>query len=171
MLAERPDLLDELRSLLNLNQGGEFLLTFILAGQAPLEPAVRNKPELWQRLPVRYKLMNLSFTDSRAMLKHRMRMAGSEREVFTDGAMGRLHEASEGCPRTLCAMADLSLVLGFSQRVKQVDELCAKQAVSDMEGGGGESFHYFHFVRALERKPAEGAPAPTPSTDPAKEMP
>jgi type II secretory pathway predicted ATPase ExeA len=164
MLAGRPDLLDELRALLNLNEAGRFLLTFILAGQAPLEPAVRGKPELWQRLPVRYRLMNLSFSDSRGLLKHRMRMAGSEREVFTDEAVGRLYQASSGCPRVLCAVADLALVLGFSQRVKQVDEPCAKQAASDMEGGGGEAFHYFHFTRALERKPDQprhsGLPLP-----------
>ena len=152
MLARRPDLLDELRALLNLTQEGRFLLTFILAGQAPLEPAVREKPELWQRLPVRYRLMNLSHADSRGLLRHRMRMAGSEREVFSEGAVGRLYESSSGCPRTLCAMADLSLVLGFSQRLKQVDEACASQAASDMEGGSGESFHYFHFVKALERR-------------------
>ena len=161
MLAARPDLLDELRALLNLNEEGRFLLTFILAGQAPLETAVKAKPELWQRLPVRYKLSDLGYTESRALLKHRMRMAGSEREVFTDEAVGRLQQASGGCPRTLCAMADLALVLGFSQRVRQVDELCAKQAAADMEGAGGESFHYFQFVRALERKgPVEERPVP-----------
>ncbi len=161
MLAGRPALLDELRALLNLTVEGQFLLTFILSGQAPLEAAVRAKPELWQRLPVRYHLKNLSYADSRGLLKHRMRMAGCEREVFEDAAVGRLFEASQGCPRVLCAMADLSLVLGFSQRLKQVDLGCAKQAASDMEGQGGESFHYFHFVKALERK-AE-TPAPDPS--------
>lgn len=159
MLAGRPDLLDELRALLNLTHEEGFLLTFILAGQAALEPAVRAKPELWQRLPVRYRLKNLSFADSRAMLKHRLRMAGSEREVFTDEAVGRLFEASKGCPRTLCAVADLCLVLGFSQRLKQVDEACARHAAADMEGAGGDSFHYFHFVRALERRARPAAPA------------
>ena len=162
MLAKRPELLDELRALLNLNEDGRFLLTFILAGQAPLEPAVREKPELWQRLPVRYKLMNLTYADSRGMLKHRMRMAGSERDAFNDEAVGRLYEHASGCPRILCAAADLALVLGFSQRLKQVDAACAKQAVSDMEGGGGEAFHYFHFVKALERRAEAPAPAPSP---------
>lgn len=163
MLVGRPAILDELRALLNLTQEGQFLLTFVLAGQAPLEPAVRAKPELWQRLPVRYHLKNLSFADSRGMLKHRMRMAGAERDVFAEDAVGRLFEASGGCPRILCAMADLSLVLGFSQRVKQVDAVCAKQAASDMEMSGGESFHYFHFMKALERKP-EPVEAPAQET-------
>jgi len=164
MLSTRPALLDELRALLNLTVEGQFLLTFILSGQAPLEAAVRAKSELWQRLPVRYLLKNLSFADSRGLLKHRMRMAGCEREVFEDAAVGRLYEASGGCPRVLCAMADLALVLGFSQRLKQVDLGCAKQAASDMEGQGGESFHYFHFVKALERRSALAVkPEPDPS--------
>ncbi len=81
--------------------------------------------------------------------------------------------AAEGCPRILCSLADLCLVLGFSQRVKQVDELCAKQAVSDMEGAGGESFHYFHFVKALERgvdRSARKEPSPDP-VEREKELP
>ena len=56
MLARRPDVLDELRILLNFCVEDRFLLSFVLSGQLPLEKAVRSMPEFWQRLPVRFFL-------------------------------------------------------------------------------------------------------------------
>ena len=59
MLSHRPDLLQELRILLNFCVSDSFLVSFVLSGQRPLETAVRQMPEFWQRLPVRFFLRNL----------------------------------------------------------------------------------------------------------------
>lgn len=145
MLANRPDLLQELRILLNFCVSGEFLLSFILSGQAPLEPAVRAMPEFWQRLPVRFFLKNLHFQDTRNLIDYRLRMAGAERPLFTTTAMEGIYRFSEGCPRVICAVADLALVVGHSNRSRQVDFVEVSQACADMERSDG-SYHYFNFL-------------------------
>lgn len=150
MLAHRPDMLQELRVLLNFCVADAFLLTFIFSGQAPLEPAVRGMPEFWQRLPVRYFLRNLDLADTGELLHHRMDVAGADREIFLPEAAKLVHRYSEGCPRVICSIADLALVIGHSQRAREVGAEEVHLAANDMglaEGVRQDGFHYFHFIR------------------------
>lgn len=166
MLADRPDLLQEFRILLNFTAEGEFLLSFILSGQAPLEPAVRAMPEFWQRLPVRFFLKNLHLKDTGGMIAHRVQMAGADRALFTPTAVEGIYRYSGGCPRVICAVADLALVVGHSNRARQVDFNEVTQACSDMEHSGA-SYHYFNFLEGDAAAPPSGPPppaAPVPET-------
>ncbi len=150
MLAHRPDLLQELRILLNFCVSDAFLLSFILSGQRPLEGVIRSMPEFWQRLPVRFFLANLDFRDTRELIRHRLKIAGlpDGREVFTREAYEQVYKWSQGCPRVVCSVADLALVVGRSLRVRQIDAPEVLQAWADMEKKSGDSFHYYHFLRS-----------------------
>jgi general secretion pathway protein A len=172
MLAHRPDLLQELRILLNFCVSDSFLLSFILSGQRPLEGVIRSMPEFWQRLPVRFFLANLDFRDTRELIKHRLKNAGlaDGREIFTRGAYEQIYKTSEGCPRVVCSIADLALVVGRSLRVREIDAPEVMQACADMEKRSGDSFHYYHFLRsASESEPKQEStstvtsPAPAPA--------
>ncbi len=124
MLEHEPKVLQELRILLNLYRRDSFLLTFILSGQRALEPVIRAMPEFWQRLPVRFFLRNLDLGDTRRLIQHRLRYAGAPegRELFSARACERIYAYSEGCPRVICSIADLALIIGRSSGVRQVDE-------------------------------------------------
>ena len=154
MLADRPDILQELRILLNLCVADSFLLTFILSGQKPLEKAVRSMPEFWQRLPVRFFLGNLDFDDTRKLIRHRLSLAGlaPDREIFSDDAYREIFQASNGCPRVICSIADLSLVIGRSLRIRQLEASEIAQARADMEkSAAANSFSYYYFLRSEGR--------------------
>lgn len=145
MLAHRPDLLQELRILLNFCVSDSFLVSFVLAGQRPLEAAVRQMPEFWQRLPVRFFLRNLDQRNTGELVRHRMRLAGQQREVFTETALEGIHRHSQGCPRVICSIADLALLVGFSLRSTRVDFGEVAQAASDT-ARSGELSHYLSFT-------------------------
>jgi type II secretory pathway predicted ATPase ExeA len=147
MLAHRPDLLQELRILLNFCVSDSFLVSFVLAGQRPLEAAVRQMPEFWQRLPVRFFLRNLDQRGTGELVRHRMRLAGQQREVFTETALEGIHRHSQGCPRVICSIADLALLVGFSLRSTRVDFGEVAQAASDTTRSG-ELSHYLSFTRS-----------------------
>jgi general secretion pathway protein A len=157
MLAHSPEILQELRILMNLVKNGEFLISFILSGQKPLEPAIRNMPEFWQRLPVRFFLRNLDYKDTKNLIKHRIKEAGGDAEsIFTETAYKGIYNFSEGCPRVILSIADLSLVIGHSMYSKRIDFNEISQASGDMNKGG-ESYHYFNYlnderVDAMEQK-------------------
>ncbi|MFH0965618.1 MAG: AAA family ATPase [Planctomycetota bacterium] len=162
MLANRPDILQELRILLNFCVADAFLLTFILSGQKGLEPTVRSMPEFWQRLPVRYFLGNLDFQDTRKLIQHRLQLAGlpEGREIFADEAYAEVFRASEGCPRVICSIADLALVIGRSMRVKKIEASEVAQARADMEKSAGGNFHYYYFLKSKDKGGAVARPAP-----------
>ena len=146
MLSHRLDLLQELRILLNFCVTDAFLLTFIFSGQKPLEGIVRNMPEFWQRLPVRFFLKNLSLNETKDLIRHRLSRSGHEgADIFTDYAYETIYKFSKGVPRVICSIADLCLVIGHSHSVKRIDFAQVSLACKDMEGKG-EGFHYFHFL-------------------------
>ncbi len=145
MLSDRPDLLQEFRILLNFCSSGAFLLSFILSGQSALEPAVRAIPEFWQRLPVRFFLKDLHQADTSGLIHHRLQVCGAEYPIFTQTATEGIYRYSKGCPRIICAVADLALVVGHSSRARQVDFAEVSQACADMDHSGG-AYHYFNFL-------------------------
>jgi general secretion pathway protein A len=164
MLEHRPDLLQELRILLNFCVSDAFLLSFILSGQKPLENVIRSMPEFWQRLPVRFFLGNMDFRDTRELIRHRLRMSGlaEGREIFTRAAYEQIYKSSEGCPRVICSIADLALVVGRSLRVREIDAPEVLQAAADMEKKSSDSFHYYHFLRSATEPETQDTPATPP---------
>lgn len=157
MLEHHTEILQELRILLNLYQRDSFLLSFILSGQLPLEGVIRSMPEFWQRLPVRFFLGNLDLGDTRRLIQHRLRCAGLEegREIFSQNACDRVFAFSQGCPRVICSLSDLALVVGRSDGVRKVEAPQVAQAYADMEKRSSDGYHYYHFVKsALDPKSA-----------------
>ncbi len=156
MLCHRPDILQELRILLNFCVSDSFLLTFILSGQKPLDEAIRAMPEFHQRLPVRFFLRNLGREDTRELIRYRLRRAGAAegREIFSEDGFAGVYNYSKGCPRVICSVADLSLIIAHSRFSRQVDFVSVSQACSDMnrtEGG----YHYFHFLKSFSTEGVE----------------
>ena len=150
MLCHRPDILQELRILLNFCVSDAFLLTFILSGQKPLDEAVRAMPEFYQRLPVRFFLRNLDRQDTRELIRYRLRIAGcpEDREIFSEDGYNGIYNYSKGCPRMICSVADLSLVIAHSRYSEQVDFVSVSQATSDMSRTDG-GYHYYYFLKSF----------------------
>lgn len=149
MLRERTDILDELRILLNFCVSDAFLLTFIFSGQKPLDSILRAMPEFWQRLPVRYFLKNLDYNDTKALVQFRVTKVGGADDIFKDDAFDGIYNYSKGCPRIICSVADLCLIIGFSKGVKHIGFVEVSTACRDMESSG-DGFHYFAFLKSQQ---------------------
>lgn len=149
MLKERADILDELRILLNFCVSDAFLLTFIFSGQKPLDTILRGMPEFWQRLPVRYFLKNLDFNDTKALVQYRLKKVGGSEDLFNEDAYDGIYNYSKGCPRVICSVADLCLIIGFSKGVKRIGFVEVSTACRDMESSG-DGFHYFAFLKSQQ---------------------
>ena len=149
MLKERRDLLDELRILLNFCVSDSFLLTFIFSGQKPLDSILRDIPEFWQRLPVRYFLKNLNFNDTKALVKYRLKKVGASEDIFKEESYDGIYNYSEGCPRVICAIADLCLIIGFAKGIKRIGFVEVSTACRDMESSG-DGFHYYAYLKSQQ---------------------
>lgn len=149
MLRERKDILDELRILLNFCVSDAFLLTFIFSGQKPLDGILRDMPEFWQRLPVRFFLKNLDYKDTRALIQYRLKKVGIINEVFNEDACEGIYQYSKGCPRIICSVADLCLIIGFAKGVRRIGFVEVSTACRDMESTG-DGYHYYAYLKSQQ---------------------
>jgi len=149
MLADRPELLQEFRVLLNYTVGETFLLTFIFSGQSELEASMKRLPELYQRLPVRYFLHSMDNVDTGRMLDYRIKVAGYEGPpLFSEEAVKEIYNYSQGIPRVICSAADLALVVGHSHGVRRVTDREVLMAIRDLDRSTQDGYHYYHFLRS-----------------------
>ncbi len=151
MLQERPDLLGELRILLNFCVADAFLLSFIFSGQKPLDRVLRDMPEFWQRLPVRFFLKNLNAQETKNLVRFRIEQVGGDPDIYKDDAHEGIYRFSDGCPRIICSVADLCLVVGFANQRRRIGFVEVSQACRDMDNTG-DSYHYFHFLETRSKK-------------------
>ena len=64
--------------------------------------------------------------------------------VFTDKAIDVLHEYARGIPRVACSVADLALLVAFSEGRLEIDDSDVRTACQDLDGSKC-CFHYFKF--------------------------
>jgi type II secretory pathway predicted ATPase ExeA len=137
-LCGRPEVLQDLRMLLNLTHEKEYLFTMILSGQKSLWGEMTRIPEFWQRLPVKYYLQPLRLEETRNLVTHRMSTAGfdEDREVFTAEAFQAIQRFSHGLPRTIVAVCDLALLVGAAYQARTIGFKEVSKAIHAMSGKG-----------------------------------
>ncbi len=115
--------LEELRMLSNVNSEKDFLLQLVMVGQPELLEKLK-KPELRQfvqRIGVDYHLTPLDRRDTVEYIRHRLMVAGGDRDIFDDYACGAVFYYSGGIPRLINVLCDLTLVYGFAEDKARVD--------------------------------------------------
>lgn len=117
------DVLAHLHILLNYEWDSRALLSVVLVGLPELEERLRlsTHKSLLSRLQTRLHLDLVTPEDSAHYLRHRLKLAGCERELFPSEAVALLHEASQGAPRELDRLATLCLRESARRRRKLVD--------------------------------------------------
>lgn len=127
-----PTTLEEIRLLLNFQQDRKFFLTLLLIGQSELKDVVAERPQLLQRLTVRYHLGALDQEESRLYLEHRLTVAGGDPEIFTREAEQLIVEYGCGVPRRLNHLADMALLAGFGNKAPLIDGELVRRVVDDL---------------------------------------
>jgi general secretion pathway protein A len=107
------------------------LFTVILVGAPELLPAVQNEPSLRQRMQIVFDLSPLSREQTAAYIQHHMRAVGGDLWVFDEAALEAIHHHSGGLPRKINLLCDVSLMLGFAAKLRQVSAPIVAQAAQD----------------------------------------
>ncbi len=131
-----PDVLEQVRLLTNLETATQKLLQIILIGQPELR-AVLERPDLRQlaqRVTGRYHLEALRSEETVSYMRHRLRVAGSTRELFTPGAVSELHRLSDGVPRIINVIADRALLGAYTREEHRVTGSLVRRAASEVYG-------------------------------------
>jgi general secretion pathway protein A len=133
-LIEDDAVFEELRLLMNFQTDDRFLVTVLLIGSPELVAKVRRLKHLDQRIAIRYHLNTLDDTHTANYIGHRLKMAGQPNVMFTDEAIKLIFDFTRGTPREINNLCDISLLVGYSRRVREIDEKIVAEVIKDMVG-------------------------------------
>jgi type II secretory pathway predicted ATPase ExeA len=130
------DLFDQLRFLLNDDFDANSLLTLVLIGQPALAAKLRFAPyqALNQRIAVRYALPPLDLEETAAYVKHHLRLADYNNQLFADSFVADLHHHAKGVPRLINNICRAALLLGATENKQILDETDLKRVLLDLNG-------------------------------------
>lgn len=127
------DALREIRLLLNFETPEEKLLHLVLLGQPELKKKIDKVPQLKQRVNVRFHLEPLTKKETKAYIRHRLKVAGSKKEVFTEESLDKLYSISKGLPRVINNIAQNALFVGATENLDKIFPEVIESVAVDLE--------------------------------------
>jgi len=130
------DVLEQVRLLTNLETPTQKLLQIILIGQPELRELLDRTDlrQLAQRITGRYHLKPLSREETKGYVRHRLRVAGATKDIFTPAALVELHRLSQGIPRVINVACDRALLGAYTQEVKEINAGLVRRAAGEVYG-------------------------------------
>ncbi len=132
-MLQTRELMEEFRGLLNLEVPERKLVSFVFFGLPEIEQNLMLDPPLAQRVAVRVKLSSFDRDATEAYIKHRLRLAGAQRMLFSPEAIDVIHQHSRGIPRVINTLCDNALFEGFLDRQRGVDAETMSKIVENLE--------------------------------------
>lgn len=129
--------MEEIRLITNLETETVKLVQIILLGQSELIQHLQA-PEarpLRQRLASVKILKPLERTQVMSYIRHRLKVAGGNPELFSTEALEAVASASGGIPRIINQICDQSLLAAFAAEAPSVELAAVRQVVAEMTEG------------------------------------
>jgi len=133
----KPEVLEQIRLLSNLETDQEKLLQIVLVGQPQLRAKLASPSlaQLRQRISIRYHLNPLSKGETEGYIEHRLRVAGSRGSVLFEGAaVDGIYAFSRGIPRMINVVGDKALLAAFVLERRRVTAKMVKAGIDEIEG-------------------------------------
>lgn len=125
---------EELRLLLNFQLESRFLLTMLVIGQPELAKNIDNIKQFTQRIAMRCHLDSLGLEDTAGYVKHRLKVAGLEKDIFDQPVYEKLYSHSGGIPRRINRICDLCLLTAFSKNEPRISEEILEESLKNFGG-------------------------------------
>ncbi|WP_324717971.1 hypothetical protein U7230_06780 [Carboxydochorda subterranea] len=93
-------------------------------------PALRSADALSQRIDLSYHLGGLSPQETAAYIRHHLKLAGADQELFTARALDHIHRACNGLPRPINQLAHFCLMAAAARQERVVDRELVKAVIA-----------------------------------------
>jgi len=132
----KPDLLEDIRMLSNLEADDAKLLQIIIVGQPELRKtlALPSLLQLRQRISINCHLAPLSRQELEEYILHRLEVAGNREAVnFCPGSMDIIYRYSRGIPRLVNIICDFLMLSAFAEETHEIDEDMVRDVIGDLD--------------------------------------
>lgn len=132
----KPNQLEQIRLLSNLETEKEKLIQIVLVGQPELNHKLNllELRQLQQRIMVRFHITPLNTEEVRNYINHRLNIAGGAgRLSFTDQAIQSITDFSTGVPRVINIICDRALLAGFVEETTTLDSNIIKRCIDELD--------------------------------------
>ena len=129
------DLLEQIRLLSNIELQNRKLINIFFVGQTEFSQMLmkdRNRA-VRQRITVSYHIEPLSEIETRKYIKHRLKVAGVTREIFSKDAVRQIYSFSTGYPRLINIICDHAMLTGYSSGLKSIDKKVIKECERELQ--------------------------------------
>jgi general secretion pathway protein A len=131
----KPDVLEQIRLVSNLETERDKLIQIILAGQPELEDVLSRHDlrQLNQRITVRSRLTPMDLHDTGDYISHRLRISGGRIPgLFSSGAVKRIYRFSRGIPRLINVACEQALIMAWTRESLNVTPAIAAQVIAQL---------------------------------------
>jgi general secretion pathway protein A len=118
----KPDLLEEIRMLSNIDLEGKLLINIFFVGQSEfLQVLAKDENRsIRQRITMSYHLQPLTGDETRDYIQHRLKVAGAPDPVFSADAMQAVFESTRGYPRLINIVCDHAMMTGYARAITAI---------------------------------------------------
>jgi type II secretory pathway predicted ATPase ExeA len=131
------EMLEEIRFLLNLRMDSYSALSLILTGQTELKDTFKLQVNdaISQRVDIRFHLQPMTKEETSSYVSGHLDVAKASGEIFTQAAMGVMHEYCGGIPRKVNKVATACLMTATGRNSRLVDDHMVRVVIeSEFEG-------------------------------------
>ena len=126
------EIMEEFRGLLNLEIPGKKFITFVFFGLPDLENNLKQDEPLNQRVAMRYRLGHFNLSSTENYIKHRLKVAGATRMLFTSEAIDSIQVFSTGIPRLINNICDNALLEGMLSKSDLIGRAIIEKVASEL---------------------------------------
>lgn len=137
----KPNTLEELRLISNLETKKEKLIQIIFVGQPELRKLLNSHSlrQLRQRINVRYHILPVDREEVKPYINTRLEAAAASNNkkafvTFLDDAVNEIYNFSTGIPRLINAVCDRALLSGFVSETHDITREIIIESINDIEG-------------------------------------
>ncbi|RPI66220.1 MAG: hypothetical protein EHM38_10455, partial [Geobacteraceae bacterium] len=148
-------LLDEIRVLANIDYDNRELLNFFFVGQIEFNQMLMDpyNKALRQRISVSYHLVPLNPEETSAYIRHRLKVAGTEKELFMPEVTHEIFKFSNGTPRLINILCDRALITGYSRDLNSVSPEMIRECAKELDIPSGAEAVDFKSGPQIEKHP------------------
>ena len=128
------ELLEEIRLLSNIEKQETKLINICFVGQNEFNDVLleqRNRA-IRQRIALNYNIDPLTERETGEYIKHRLKVSGSKKNIFTSDAIQEIFSYSEGFPREINIICDRALLTGYLQEKKKIESKIIKECAVEL---------------------------------------